>query len=222
MKKDEILLRALINETLKEDEQLNEFLKQISNTVSQGIDRMKGAAQNVSASIQGAKAGLTGNVQGVQAANQQKANVAINFMKSQGQRIEKDAANYFNQLNQRAQTAAQSPGGHSPGDENADSKNHDYMLARALKGFADAAKKANTQSPAINKTIQSINTSVTQSINAVEKPSAAKPAAKPAVQPTQQPPSNDNSQTQVAAENKLFNKNLSVNEIVHLVNYLYK
>ena len=228
MKKDEILLRALIKETLNEDEQINEFIKQISNAVSQGVDRMKGAAQNVSASIQGAKAGLTGNVQGVQAANQQKANVAINFMKNQGARIEKDAANYFNQLNQRAQTASQSPGGHAPGDEKADSKNHDYMLARALKGFANAAKQANTQSPAVNKTVQSINTSVTQAINAVEKPQTTKPATKPATstQPTtQQPvaPSNDNAQTQVAAENKLFkDKNLNVNEIVNLVNYLYK
>ena len=239
-REQEKIIRSLVKEAIEEDEQLNEFIKQISNAVSQGVDRMKGAAQNVSASIQGAKAGLTGNVQGVQAANQQKAQVAVNFMKNQGARIEKDAANYFNQLNQRAQSAAQSPGGHAPGDQNADTKNHDYMLARALKGFANAAKQANTESPAVNKTVQTINTSVTQPINTVEKPAANKQPATNKPKQNQQKkqnqqqnqnqqqgqqqnqPSNDNAK-QVAAENRLLNnKNLTINEIVDLVNYLYK
>jgi hypothetical protein len=172
MKKDEILLRSVISEIVKEEineQEINEFLKNITNAASQKWDAAKGVGQKLSATISGAKAGLTGDVKGVEAANQKKADVALNFLKSQGERIENDAKNYFQQLDKRADSTSQNKSGYSPNEDpnKAYNKNYEYLMSKAMSGIAQAAKDK-TKFNSIKNIVNTINTSANVVVNNTE------------------------------------------------------
>lgn len=221
MNKDhEQLIKVLVKEELEKDEELNEFLKAVSNWASQKVDQAKGVGQRVSATIQGAKAGTKEDIPGVQAAGQKKANVARDFVKNQGVRIENDAKNYFNQLNSRAQSTANNKSGHQAGIQNPEAINHHYLISKALHGFADSISKGMQGHTDLTNLANQIKSTTEKTVNSFEnaKPAANDNAAAPA--PTAPP-----QQKQVAEsiKRKLLNdKNLNVNEIADLVNYLYK